>query len=137
MANTLYDVARKQYLEAGLHWLNDTVKVILVDTGSYAPNFVTHLALSDIPTAARISGVSGVELTGKSTFGGAADANDVTFSAVTGNSIEAIIIYRDTGVEGTSTLMAYIDTATGLPITPNGGDIIVTWDNGVNKIYRL
>ena len=32
---------------------------------------------------------------------------------------------------------AYIDTATGLPITPNGGDIIVTWDNGINKIFRL
>jgi len=24
-----------------------------------------------------------------------------------------------------------------LPITPNGGDIIVTWDNGINKIFRL
>ena len=31
----------------------------------------------------------------------------------------------------------FIDTATGLPITPNGGDIIVTWDNGANKIFKL
>ena len=41
------------------------------------------------------------------------------------------------GTEATSPLIAYIDTATGLPITPNGGDIIVTWDNGTNKIFRV
>ena len=52
-------------------------------------------------------------------------------------SIEAIVIYVDTGTEATSPLIAYIDTATGLPITPNGGDIIVTWDNGVNKIFKV
>ena len=48
-----------------------------------------------------------------------------------------LVIYRDTGVEGTSALIAYIDAATGLPITPNGGDIIVAWDNGANKIFKL
>ena len=47
------------------------------------------------------------------------------------------MIYRDTGTEATSPLIAYIDTATGLPITPNGGDIIVVWDDGANKIFRL
>ena len=52
-------------------------------------------------------------------------------------SIEAIIIYVDSGTEATSPLIAYIDTATGLPITPNGGDIIVTWDNGTNKIFKV
>ena len=61
----------------------------------------------------------------------------MTFTDVTGASIEAIIIYSDTGTEATSPLIAYIDTATGLPITPNGGDIIVTWDNGANKIFKL
>ena len=33
-----------------------------------------------------------------------------------------IVIYKDTGTEATSPLLAMIDTATGLPITPNGGD---------------
>lgn len=135
MANTLYDNARKLYLEGQLNWLTDDVKVILVDTGSYTPNFTTHLYLSDIGSAARIG--PAVLLTSKATTGGAADAADATFTSVSGPSIEAIVIYRDTGVEGTSPLIAYIDTATGLPITPNGGDIIVTWDNGINKIFRL
>ena len=65
------------------------------------------------------------------------DAADITFTSVSGPSIEAIILFADTGTESTSPLIAYIDTATGLPITPNGGDIIVTWDNGANKIFKV
>lgn len=135
MANTLYDFSRQRFLEAQINWMTDTVKVILVDTGAYTPQTAVHQYLSDIPTSARIAGP--VTMAGKATTGGAADANDVTFAAVTGASIEAIIIYVDSGTEATSPLIAYIDTATGLPITPNGGDIIVTWDNGTNKIFKV
>ena len=135
MANTLYDPARRRFLEGQFNWLTDTIKVMLVDTGSYTPNVTTHEFLSDIPTSARIT--AGVTLTSKTTTGGAADAADVTFPSVSGVSIEAIIIYSDTGTESTSPLIAIIDTATGLPITPNGGDIIVTWDNGTNKIFKV
>lgn len=135
MANTLYDFARQRFLEAQINWMTDTVKCILVDTGAYTPQTAVHQYLSDIPTSARIAGP--VTLTGKATTGGAADASDCTFTAVSGASIEAIIIYIDTGAEATSPLIAYIDTATGLPITPNGGDIIVTWDNGTNKIFKV
>lgn len=135
MANTLYDYARQRFLEAQLNWTADTIKVILVDTGAYTPNTATHQYLSDVSGSARIAGP--VTLTSKSTTGGAANAGDCTFTAVTGASIEAIIIYKDTGTESTSPLIAYIDTATGLPITPNGGDIIVTWDRGTNKIFKV
>ena len=135
MANTLYDYARQRFLEAQINWMTDTVKVILVDTGAYTPQTSVHQYLSDIPPSARIAGP--VTLTAKATTGGAADAADVTFTAVSGASIEAIIIYVDTGTESTSPLIAFIDTATGLPITPNGGDIIVTWDNGTNKIFKV
>ena len=135
MANTLYDNARKMFLEGQLNWLTDDIKVQMVDTGSYTANFSTHMYLSDIGVSARIG--PSVLLTSKTTTGGAADSADATFTSVSGASIEAIVLYKDTGVEGTSPLIAYIDTATGLPITPNGGDIIVTWDNGTNKIFRL
>ena len=135
MANTLFDGARKRFLEADIHWLNDTIKVMLVSTASYTANFGTHQFLSDIPPSSRIG--SAVTLTGKSTDGGAADANDVTFSSVSGARVDSVVLYKDTGVEGTSPVMVWIDTATGLPITPNGGDIICTWDNGVNRIFRL
>lgn len=135
MANALFDYARQRFLEAQINWQTDTVKCILVDTGTYTPNLTTHQYLSDISGSARIAGP--VTLTSKATTGGAADAADITFTSVTGASIEAIVIYVDTGTESTSPLIAYIDTATGLPITPNGGDIIVTWDNGTNKIFKV
>ena len=135
MANALFDKARQRFLEGQFNWNTDTIKAVLVDTGTYTVNLSAHEFLSDIGTGARIS-TSGA-FAGKATTGGAADANDVTFTSVTGASIEAIVLYKDTGTDSTSPLIAFIDTATGLPITPNGGDIIVTWDNGPNKIFKL
>lgn len=135
MANTLYDYARQRFLEAQINWMTDTIKAILVDTSAYTPQTSVHQYLSDISSSARIAGP--VTLTAKATTGGAADAADITFTSVSGASIEAIVLYSDTGTESTSPLIAYIDTATGLPITPNGGDIIVTWDNGANKIFKV
>ena len=138
MANALYDKARERFLTGQLDWLTADIKVILVDAGAggaYTPNFTSHQYLSDVSAGARIA-TSG-SLTSKTATGGAADAADVTFSAVTGVSCEALILYKDTGDPNTSPLIAYIDSGTGLPITPNGGDVVVTWDNGLNKIFRL
>lgn len=88
----------------------------------------------DVPAAARVASAT---LTLSDPAAGVCDAGDVTFSAVTGDPCEALIIYKDTGTEATSPLLAYIDTATGLPVTPNGGNITVTWDSGANKIFKL
>ncbi len=135
MANTLFDYARQRFLEAQINWMTDTIKCILYDTGFAPINTSMAQYISDVGVGGRIAGP--VTLTSKATTGGAADAADCTFTSVTGASIEAIIIYKDTGIESSSPLIAYIDTATGLPITPNGGDIIVTWDNGTNKIFKV
>jgi hypothetical protein len=63
------------------------------------------------------------------------DADDVTLVAVAGDVSEALIIYIHTGVESTSRLVAYIDSATGLPITPNGGNINIVWN--ASGIFQL
>lgn len=135
MANTLFDKARQRYLEGQFNWLSDTVKCYLVSTTAYTVNASTHEFISDISSSARIAGP--VTLTAKTTTNGAADAADCTFPAVSGGAIGAIVIYVDSGSEATSPLIAYLDTATGLPITPNGGDIIITWDNGTNRIFKV
>lgn len=139
MANALFDNARELFLTAGLDWTAGTIKACLVDTGTYTVNLSAHNYLGDGVSAAIVGGANGrsANLASRTATDGAADAADVTFSTITGVSIEAIVLYRDTGVDATSELIAYIDTATGLPITPNGGDIIVTWDNGANKIFKL
>ena len=127
MANTLYDFARQRFLEGQFTWTTDTIKVILVNTNAYTPQTAVHQYLSDIPTSARIT--SAVTLTGKTSTGGAADGQDCTFTSVGGSSpVHAIVIFRDNGAEASSPLVCIIDTATGLPLTPNGGDVIITWD---------
>lgn len=137
MANTLYDKGRERFLEGVFNWLTMTTKCILVNTSAYTVNTSTHEFLSDIPTSAIVGPASGVVLTNPVGVAGAADANDITFSSVSGSTVGALVLYMDTGTSTTSPLIAYIDTATGLPITPNGGDIIVTWDNGTNRIFKL
>ena len=137
MANTLYNIAREKFLTGNMDWSSDTFKVALVHVATGAYTFsATHTSLGNIG-ANTINGSGGAQTLISKTFAdGAAGAANATFTSVpVGSTIEAIVIYRDEGA--TTTLVAYIDTATGLPITPNGGDIIVTWDTGVNKIFRL
>lgn len=135
MANALYDKGRQAFLDGSADWDTDDIRCILIDVADYTVNLATHDFLDDIPAAAREE-VSG-SLTSKTVTDGIADAADVTFAAAAGDPCEAIVLYKHTGVESTSRLIAYIDSATGLPVTPNTNDIIVRWDNGANKIFKL
>lgn len=135
MGNALYDKGRKGFLAGEIDWDADDIRVILIDVADYTVDLAVDDFLDDIPGAARVA-VSGA-LTGKTTTDGVADADDVILSSVTGDQCEAIVIYKHTGVESTSALIAYIDSATGLPVTPNGGDITIQWDSGANKIFKL
>lgn len=135
MANALYDKGRQAFLDGDIDWSNDTIKVLLVDAADYTVSLSTHDFKDDVPGGAIVA-TSGA-LSSKSSTNGVADAADVTLSAVSGDPSEALIIFKDTGSAATSPLIAYIDTATGLPVTPNGGDITITWDNGSNKIFKL
>jgi hypothetical protein len=102
-----------------------TVKVALVDTGVY-----TYNAADQFYTSVSSAVVGTPQTIGSKTFtNGVFDGADATFTAVTGASIEALVLYVDTGTAATSPLVAYIDTSvTGLPVTPNGGDISITWN---------
>ena len=97
----------------------------LVDTAVYTYS-ASHEFYSSIS-----AGVVGtpVELTSKTYTNGLLDAADVTFSAVSGASCEAIVLYvKNAGANTTWRLFAYIDSATGLPVTPSGADITVAWN---------
>jgi hypothetical protein len=105
----------------------------LIDTGVYTYN-TAHQYRSDVSNSAVISTAT---LTTKTITNGVFDADDATFTSVTGANCEALILFADTGVQGTSRLVAYIDSATGLPILPNGGDITVAFSAGANRIFSL
>ena len=136
MASGLYAKTKKLMLDGDIDLLTDDLKCVLVDTADYTVDLAADDYLADIAAGGRVA-TSG-NLATKATTGGVFDAADITFSAVTGDVCEALVIYKDTGDAATSPLIAYIDAASsGLPVTPNGGDITVTWDSGANKIFAL
>lgn len=135
MANALYDAGRQGFLTGTVDWDTNTFALYLIDHGTDTPNVTSDSNVDALIAGARIG--SKATLTTSAPGAGVADATDVTLTSVSGNSAESINIFKDTGVESTSTLVAYIDTATGLPITPNGGNINIVWDNGANKIFKL
>ncbi len=124
MANAIYPKYKEAILNGstGVDMSAGTVKATLVDTGTY-----TYSAAHDFEDD--LSGIVGTAQTlGTKTFtDGKFDSANPTWTAVTGATVEAIVIYLDTGTPGTSRLIAYIDTGqTNLPVTPNGGDITFT-----------
>lgn len=151
-----------------------------------------------------------VALTSPTDVSGVLNAANVTFASVTGATVEAVALYKDTGTASTSRMIALIDgrlivtcaaqaaisatsiaverlsagipngtvltfsngasatltalanagdrtvtvsalaaaitpgsradapaTSSGLPVTPNGGSITISWDTGTNKIFKL
>lgn len=134
MANAWYEKGLQNVGDGLLIFISATMKVIGTHHATVTPNVSTHDALDDISAGTVFT--SGA-LASKSNTNGLFDAADITITAVSGSSIESITVYKDTGTPATSWLMTYYDTGTGFPLTPNGGDITVAWDNGTNKIAQL
>jgi hypothetical protein len=131
MANAIYPLFKQSLLSAdanvsmNVNTATDGPFVALVDTGTYiySPTHQFYSSLSGIVgTDQRITNPT----VAIGTFSGIA----VTFTAVTGATVEALVIYRkNSGANTTWRLASYQDTSvTGLPVTPNGGDITVTWN---------
>ena len=135
MANALYDFGREGFLDGSIDWDTNTIKMVFVDEADDAIDLAADDNLDDRAAASRVATSSA--LTSKTVAAGVADAADHTVSAVAGDQFESIDFFKDTGVESTSRLICNIDTATGLPCTPNGGDITIQFDNGANKIFKL
>lgn len=125
MANVGYPIGMKAILDAGINFDTDTIKVALIDTADVSYN-AAHDFYDDV--SAGVVGTPGA-IGSTTTTGGVFDGADVTMTAVSGDQCEALLIYKDTGSAGTSNLLFWIDTGvTGLPLTPNGGDVTIQWN---------
>lgn len=133
MANAIYPSAKEGFLGADIDLMADDIRVVMVDLADYTYN-AAHDFLNDVPSGARVG--SATALTGKSITGGVFDADDTTIVGVAGDQTEALIIYKHTGTESTSPVIAFYDNAQ-VVVLPNGGDVVVQWDNGANKIFKL
>ena len=134
MSNALFDPGREGFLDGGIDWDTDDIRVMLVlstYTFSAAHRFLSDLGAVDNGRSAALAG--------KSVTNGVADANDTSLVATAASASKALVIFKHTGVDATARLIAYIDTPTsGLPFTPSAGQTVnITWDNGANKIFKL
>jgi hypothetical protein len=134
MANAIYPIYKNAVMTAGANSSldqDDTTNgpfVALIDTGTY-----TYSAAHDFYND--LSGIVGTDQriatpTVGTVSAGTFDGANVTFTAVSGNSVEALVYYRkNAGANTTWRLVLYQDTSvTGLPVTPNGGDIAISFN---------
>lgn len=125
MANALYPKGGQGLMQGDYSFASD-LRVILIDSADHAYSDADDF-LNDITAAARVA--TSTALSSKTYTDGVLDAADVTWSTVSGDQSEAILLYYHSGVETTSNLIFWWDTGvTGLPVTPNGQDIIVQWN---------
>ena len=137
MANGFYQLGMAEWAKGLIHWsATDTMSTILGDAADYTVDLATHDFLNDVAAGSREEGP--VKIGSLAVLAdGVVDGADITFTAAAGDPCEWLLIYKNTGSEATSNLLIYIDTATGLPVTLNGGDVTVQWDSGSNRIAKI
>jgi len=131
MASSQYTKGLHKIINRNIDLVNDTLKLVLVDTASYTADLDNHEFLSDIPVGMRVATspqltsptitIDTVPAVDQIMF----DAADGTFTAVTGATTEAVVLFKDTGSAATSPLIAFYDGAS-VALTPNGNDVNFT-----------
>lgn len=142
MANALFPLAREGFLAGEVDFDTAVIKVALVRGYTYdsADKFV-----SDVTSGGGTLHATSAALASKTVTQGTADAADIVFSAVAANANgHGLLVFQSSAVGGgadvaasAQRVIAWYDTGTNLPVTPNGGDITVAWDAGSNRIFTL
>ena len=126
MANTAYNTFLQDLLNKVFDLDTDTIKASLIDSADYtfsAAHDEYSGGATDVPAGAKVAESSG--LTSPTITNGVFDTADFSWTAVTGDQSEAIILWDDTLTN--DRLMIFYDAGmTGMPVTPNGGNINVT-----------
>lgn len=130
----LYNFGIKEIMSGNIDLVNDDIIAVLVDTELYTADPENDRAENDIPDGAILAEVS---LTAKTLDGTTYRANNVTFPAVEGAQAGAVLIIQNDEYVQNCTLIAFLDNAPGLPVTPTGEDITVNWDTGENGIFKM
>lgn len=134
MANTIYpNFAQLMLGQTASHSLPDLstagAECRLIDLGTYTYS-ATHEDEADLSGI-----VATVSLSGNTVSAGQWDATTpITFSSVTGNSVEAVVFSYDAGgATSSNPLILYIDVGVGgtFVATPNGGDIEVALGSSI------
>lgn len=131
MANALYPLWKQELIKgtAG-NTLNGTLRCAFLDLGTYTYS-AAHDFYNDLSGVWPNTRGTGIALTTKTYVTGILDADDTVFTAFANGSIslEAIVLYIDSGADATSPLVMFMDTSiTGIPFTPSGADVTIQWN---------
>ncbi len=127
MANAVYPKALTALGEGSIDLRTADVRAMLVKssyTYDAADEFVLDLGSVDNGRSGSLA---------SQTWGvvseGVFDAADSTLDATAAVACNALALFVHTGSDATARLLAYIDTATGLPFTPAAGQSVpITWN---------
>ncbi len=142
MANAVFPKAKEGFLDGSIDLDTAVIKVALVRGYTYSS---AHNTVSEVTGAGATLHATSGALTSKTVTDGVFDAADVTFTTPASSASDhALLLFQSSASTGgadvsssSQRLIAWIDTGTGIPIKPAGGDITVVWDSGSNKIFSL
>ena len=142
MANQVYPRAREGFAIGEINWSTGVIKVALVRGYTYDD---TDKFVSDVTGGGGTLHATSSALASKTATNGALDAADITFTTPAANASDhSVLVFQSSAVGGgadvaasAQRVIAWVDTATGLPIRPNGANVTLTWDEGTNRILHL
>ena len=137
MSNFVYDKSKEAILNGDIDFSSNIFKLLFIDTSIYTVEKTTDLYVSDIPAESIVS--TSFQISEITNSNGVIDGQDVGFSFPPDTGFDALVLYQQGSSNSNSILIAYIDTAEGLPFeavsTPVAGTII--WSNSSTKILSL
>ena len=138
MATLVYNKARKLFATAAINWpALGSVKAALLN-GNYTPNPASHQFMSDISAGnilVRSGSATGLGVSNN----GVVQAVLPTFVALStaGVPVTSIVLYIDTGVDATSTLIYYSSDVIGFPFVPVGANYAVLSDQNAGGWFQV
>lgn len=111
----------------------DNIKVCLLENGGFT---AADKYMADVLNTGNHAGVHDCGRTGNlasktDTNGTAGAANPTASAVVTGHTINSIVVFKDTGSDATSPVIAFIDKqtdgVTAISLATNGSDILVSF----------
>lgn len=141
IASFLYDEFRKSLGGNPTHSVidlkDDTIKAVFIDE---ADDTISQTADEDWGDRVAASQVGSATLSNKAITVPSSvlmwDADDAAYTALSGDQVESYDVYKSAGGASTSDpLIANFDDATGLPLTPSGGNVTIVFHaNGIIRI---
>ena len=135
MANFVYTKAKANLLSGDIDLDADDIRVMLVTSTTTADTEEDTTFIDQFATLGEFTDGSysrkalagEVVNTDNTNNRGEFDADDVTWSSLTGDTAQAAVVFKFVTNDAASIPICYIDTG-GFPFTANGGDLTLSWN---------